>query len=487
MSDTVRRVRDAFLAAGYTTDGVLELLGPHAHAALARDETVPARRATAGGSPLETLVRLFLLQLPVPERQAGNALPLTPAIALGLLERDGADVRAALDVRPYGTTDDQPGARWYVVSDLGTGLDGVVRPLPEDHVLGVGAASMLLAQLTPRHAVLRALDVGTGSGVQVLHLAAHAGAVTATDISARALRLARLTARLSVVEVELRSGSLYEPVARERFDLIVSNPPFVIGPGARHTYRDSGLPGDELCRRLVASSEQVLDEDGMLVMLANWVHRAGESWQERVGSWLPAQVDAWVVQRDVADPAAYVGTWLRDSGEAGSPGYVDAYDTWLRALEADGVEAVGFGWVVLRTAGAGSARVEEWPHPVEQPLGPYVHRLLDAQAWLVGTRDEDLLAATLVLADDVVQEQVGAPGAADPELLLLRGTSGMRRVRRVDTEAAAAAGACDGTLPLGALLDAVATVLAEDPAKVRARVLPQVRGLVEDGMLVRAR
>ena len=70
----------------------------------------------------------------------------------------------------------------------------------------------------------RALDLGTGCGVQSYHLSRHADQVVATDLNPRALRLARLGAALSGMDVDFREGSLYEPVVGERFDLIVSKP-----------------------------------------------------------------------------------------------------------------------------------------------------------------------------------------------------------------------------------------------------------------------
>ena len=119
-------------------------------------------------------------------------------------------------------------------------------------VLGVGGASTTLAGLTVRTPVASALDLGTGSGIQALHAARHATRVTATDLNPRALHFARLTLALSGArEPDLREGSLFEPVGDDRYDLIVSNPPFVISPGARLTYRDGGMGGDDLCRTLV--------------------------------------------------------------------------------------------------------------------------------------------------------------------------------------------------------------------------------------------
>jgi hypothetical protein len=491
--DRVFRVRDAFLAADYTTSGVEALLGPVAMAALARGETVPARRACAGGSPLETLVRLFLLQLTVPQGAASAALP-TDAADLGFVATDTDGTRAALDVRPYGE-DGGPGASgedpevggyaaplWWVVSDLGTGLDGVERRLPDDHVLGVGGASTMLAQLTPRAAVATAVDIGTGCGVQALHASRHSDRAVATDISSRALRLAALTMSLSGVDVDLRHGSLLDPIADQQVDLIVSNPPFVVSPAGRHTYRDGGQPLDSVCARIVHEAPKLLTPKGDLVLLANWVHIAGGDWRDRVGAWLPRHgVDALVVQREVLDPAEYVAMWLRDSGESAD---LQAYDAWLQALEEAHVDGVGMGFVRLRrTDAAARSLLIDWPHPVEQPLAPHLTSWLDRRAWLADRNDDQLLAATVHAARDVVQEQVGQPGAEDPEHVILRRLGGLRPAVRVDTATAALVGASEGTLPMVALVAAVATVLGEDPDALQERLLPEVRDLIDQGVL----
>jgi len=127
--------------------------------------------------------------------------------------------------------------------------------------------------------------------------------IQATDLSRRALRLAALSAGLSDVKVELRAGSLLEPVADLTADLVVSNPPFVVSPAGTHTYRDGGLPLDGVCARLVGEAPKLLNPLGDLVLLANWVHIREGDWRDRVGGWLPGHgVDALVVQREVLDP-----------------------------------------------------------------------------------------------------------------------------------------------------------------------------------------
>ncbi len=266
-------------------------------------------------------------------------------------------------------------------------------------MLGVGGASTLLAQVTVRRPVGRALDIGTGSGVQALHLSTHAGAVTATDTNPRALRLAAMTAELNCIDVELLAGSLMEPVAGREFDLIVSNPPFVISPRGHYTYRDGGLAGDALCAQLVGQLPGHLAEGGFGQLLVNWEHHAGRDWRDRVAGWLTGTgCDAWVIQREVQDPAEYVELWLADSGDSDPA----LYDAWLADFEARGVEAVGFGIVTLRRSGAADPilQLQDVRQSVEQPLGPHIAAWFDRYDFLRTAADADLLAHRFTVASD---------------------------------------------------------------------------------------
>nr|WP_145488044.1 MULTISPECIES: class I SAM-dependent methyltransferase [Streptomyces] len=487
--EAAARLRDALLAASFTADGLLELLGAPAYAALARSETVPALRATRGDTPLETLVRLFLLQQPVPRARVAAVLPVEEAVQAGWLAWVGGDeVAATVDVRPYGG----PGGEdWFIVSDLGCAVGGAggIGQRAEGVVLGVGGASTTLAGITVRTPVAAALDLGTGSGIQALHASRHATRVTATDLNPRALHITALTLALSgAPAAELREGSLFEPVCDdEKFDLIVSNPPFVISPGARLTYRDGGMGGDDLCRSLVQQAGERLNEGGFAHFLANWQHVAGEDWQDRLRSWVPRGCDAWIVQREVQDVTQYAELWLRDAGDhQGDPAeYQARYDAWLDEFEARKVKAVGFGWITLRRTGAAepSLTVEEWPHPVEQPLGDTIRAHFERLDYLRGHDDAALLAHHFRLAGEVVQEQVGLPGAEDPEHVVLRQHRGMRRATKVDTVGAGFAGVCDGTLSAGRILDAIAQLVGEDAVRLRDQTPAQIRLLVEQGFL----
>jgi hypothetical protein len=324
--------------------------------------------------------------------------------------------------------------------------------------------------------------------VQSLHLARHSGRVVATDLNSRACELARLTFALNATTVDVRLGDLYRPVAGERFDLIVANPPYVMSPPGltRLTYREGDATADSLVQRVVTEGAAQLADGGVLQVLANWAHVPGEDWTDRVGGWVAATgCDAHVVQREVLDPYAYIEVWLADAGLAGSPAYADHYREWRNYFERLRIEAVGLGWLVLRNSGRTEpwVRIEDWPHPLEQPMGPALAAELDAVDRLSGMADDQILDIRWRLTDDVVEETTGRPGQADPQHIVFRQQAGFRRAIAVDTATAGILGACDGELTLAEIIAAVSALMGADPAALTRQTLLRVRELVLDGML----
>ena len=525
----VDALRGDLAASRFTVGGVDELLGPVASDALHREERVPALRATTGrDEPAAALTRAFVLGVPVARAALDRALPtlgVAGAARLGLVSAAGTspddEVHALVDLRPYTALDagaDAGRARevdWWVASDLGELATG--RALRTDHVLGVGGASTTLAQVTVRRPVARVLDLGTGCGIQSLHALLHADRVTATDISHRALAFARFNAALAGVRadgpagpdahsaagpaagpaagreagparLDLRLGSMLEPVADDRFDLVVSNPPFVITPRnpdvPTYEYRDAGRTGDAIVRELVTGVRTVLAPGGVAQLLGNWEVRRGERWDERVGAWLAESgLSGWVVQRELQDPAQYAETWIRDGGttpDRDREAWRTSYGAWLDDFASRDVEAIGFGIVTLVDDGLDWRRLEEVTGTVRQPLGPAIDASLRARAALAGG---DLTDLRLVVAPDVTEERYLTPGEADPQVILLRQGGGFGRTVQAGTALAALVGACDGDLSVGQIVAALGALLERPAEEVAAEVLPAVEGLLLDGLL----
>lgn len=105
------------------------------------------------------------------------------------------------------------------------GLDLAVNP----SVLIPRPETELLVELALQHKAAAILDLGTGSGAIALALKFHSADsnVTAVEADLSALATARRNAVKLNLAIDFRHGRWFDPVAGERFDLIVSNPPYV--------------------------------------------------------------------------------------------------------------------------------------------------------------------------------------------------------------------------------------------------------------------
>jgi methylase of polypeptide subunit release factors len=475
----IARLREAFQVAQYTPDGVAGRLGNAAVAECGGVGAAEVLRMTAGTDPLSTLLRLFLggATEPAPAVAAAlKPLDLPAALAAGLVERDGTGVRAAVDLHPY--------QGWWIVADLRGHLHPG-RPTPVDHVMCAGPVSNGLADAVVPGTVATALDIATGSGVQALHLSRHAGTVTATDLSPRALRFAATTAALNGLDWELLAGDLAGPVAGRRFDLVVCNPPFVVGTGqTRLLYQDSGRPGDAVGAELAATAPGLLTEGGFLQYAASWLHIRGQDWTERVAAWVGPGLDGWIVEGAVQEPVSYVDGWLAQSGDA-DPAHRSA---WLDWFDRQGAEAVGTGYVTLRRTdrAEGVVRAESMAQRTDPGLGAEVLAWFARQDWL---RDHDPLDGRLRPGPGLRLWQRAAPAAPDGWRLdrqVLSLTAGLRWAEEADPLVVNLVSACDGSRPVREQLAALAAAGDADLEAVIEAARPHLPHLVERGFLVPA-
>ena len=559
---------------GWGVESVEALLGPVAAAALQRELRAPAlrvvRRALAAGagatgasaastssdkpSPatgadstssaanasqardvadykVAVLTALFMLGEPVSAVALETALPRTGvagALSIGLVvptqtASSEQHYAPAVDLRPHEAEDVHGSVRWWVASDLGELVTG--QALAPDHVLGIGRAGLTLAALTPRKPVETALDLGVGCGIQTLYLLRHVRQVVATDISTRALEFTAFNVALAGVDsarVQLRQGNLLEPVAGQRFDLIVSNPPFVITPPS---VRQAGLPlmeyrdaGGPILPALVRELEDHLNPDGVAVMLGNWEHREGTSWRTSVNQWIGKSLDAWIIQREVQDPVEYAAMWLRDGGltpERSAVAFENALAAWQEDFDSRQVSGVGMGYLVFHapsvaaTSGPGgtalegqtapeepasdaaapSAVVEPWRVLEEVPtsgqgaLGEHVAQVIAAHEALRGLDDTQVAALKLRTASGLSKEEALTPTPV-PTAPVIRQAEGFGRVIAVGMPEVALLSASDeGLLTVAQIAAAVASLTSEDPAAVLADMVAATRTFAHTGMV----
>lgn len=166
----------------------------------------------------------------------------------------------------------------YLLGELEWGgvtlrVDGrALIPRPETEWL----LHLALQALEPR-AAPRVVDVGTGTGALALGVkgARPDAHVTATDLSAEALALARENAALNALDVEFRQGDLLDGLPGP-FDLILSNPPYLPDrdrdAAEPEVHRDpplalyGGPDGLDVARRLTAQAASRLAPDGLLLL-----------------------------------------------------------------------------------------------------------------------------------------------------------------------------------------------------------------------------
>ena len=479
--DAVEALADLLRRENYSAEGINEVFG--ADGGFVRDPgNIPLYLRRLDASARSTLLKLFLLDVQVPSVEAERALAplsLERAVDAGVLRLE-ADHAA-------GTVNIVPSEELLLASDPYEG-EGAPRT---DHVLGVSISSRVLAAITVRRQVGCALDIGTGGGTHALAAAAHAERVVGADVNPRALRFAEFNAALNrISNVDFREGSVFDPVEGERFDLIVSNPPYVVSPDADYVYRDSGLPGDSFSEGLIRRAPEFLTEGGLAHVLVEWVHGADEPWGAPPRRWVEGSgCDALIIHYMSSDTLAYAGAWnaeLRRDPIA----YGSAIDRWLDYDRRLGIERIGWGAIVLRRR-KGPNWIRTISPNVERmgPASHQVERLIAAQDYLTSlTPERGLLEGVFSLADDHRFDQTftisGGEGVLERSVLRLEG--GLRLGTELDPRTVRAVTELDGRRPLGEILAAVAPEApgSPTPEEFMLQTLPDLAGLIEIGLVV---
>lgn len=477
-------LRSVLTDAGFTDAGVLEVLDITSIPSM-RSQDIPLLMRRTGGQPkpLNTLIRLFLIEAPCAVeavQQAIDPMALETWVEAGLVEVHDTSVTATIKLLPF--------QGFWLAFDRTRILRTNLR---HQYVMGIGKSTLTLANLTVRRHVRRTLDLGTGCGVHAFLAAPHSERVSATDVNPRSVQLAAFNAKLNgLSHVECLEGDLFEPVKGQTFDLVLANPPFVISPEKNYIYRDSGMEADEICRTIVRQVPAFLNEGGYCQILSNWVERSGRSWPDQLQGWFKGTgCDVLVIRSETRDPATYASTWIRHTEHDEPDEYARRFDTWVAYYEQHGIKAISAGLITIRRS---DARVN-WYRAVDGPermLGPCGDAILQCFAcgeFLETVRnDTDLLEQPLTVSPDVQLERRFAPHSSgwQEDMTRIHLTRGLAYSVAIDPYVGALITECDGTRRLKDLLTHMAVSLGSDPAEISTPFCAIARGLIERGFLL---
>jgi methylase of polypeptide subunit release factors len=359
------------------------------------------RESLPSGSALKALARLFLLGDTVPAADLLGTLgaDIGSLADLGLLTFAAGQVSSSVSLVPYGDG-------WFA-SDFMRQHTAT----PADYVMGLGPTTRLLVSLAPKHRASSVLDLGCGAGWLATQLQRIGISATGTDISPRAIALARFNAKLAGLSgIEWHQGSWFEPLAERRFDLICSNPPYAQSPGGPLTFRETAPGTEPPCAHILRHAAAHLNPGGIACILLNWSHHGSDNWAQAPLEWAPAAgVRRWLFQLEALSPVDYAWRWLRPDPRFATADAARAeLDRWLAHYATVGTTAISSGFIVLQHCAAG----QEWTRTDSRVTGEIpptaseeVMRVLTNETWLRSEpADLDLLARRYLVPDGIQAE-----------------------------------------------------------------------------------
>lgn len=473
-----------------------------------------------GDDDVSVLARLFVLagaedssRIEALLRGAsGSAIGVDHMFASGILASEQGDrVRATAALIPI--------AELLIAREFYPSVTG--RSHADVEVLPVGRASVIAGLLPPREPGARVLDIGCGQGVQMVLATQHAQRIVGTDVSPRVLNFAAMNLSMNrapraissdtpgfsrtlpgEAAWEVRLGSVYEPVADLRcgFDLIVSNPPFVITPDRDRTAFAAEFEGDAIVERIVSDAAEYLSEGGWCVTLGSWTHQSAEDWPERPKAWVRGKgVDVLVGNFKTYSPRDYAVHWLDEFGQGKdfTPQTMEHWTSYYQRLNAG---TITYGFIALRKRmpSKHAPGASNWADAVDVslgvndgPAGECLKRLFasrtllhglepGSQRWIdtiLGSRLKLSRTAELVTTSRIIDEQWTCTDAA------VRETRGFPTRAGVWPELAQVLSICDGGLSLGQAVQLVARQGGHDRVELTRRVLDAVAPLMLKGLL----
>jgi SAM-dependent methyltransferase len=360
--------------------------------------------------------------------------------------------------------------------------------------MGPGGGTQYLARLLrarPRDSVL---DVGTGAGSLAL-VAARAGARRAVgvDLNPRAIDLSRFNAKLNGVSAEFHVGDAVEPVASESFQLVLSQPPYVVRPPdhAEQTFLFGGARGDELPLHFLRGISRVLAPGGRAYVLMQSAVREGDPLLSRLRQAVgDAKVDLLCLNSTAPPPAVQASVFASFEDASLGERYANTARRYLDHFEAQSMHAFDGALVALsRREGAAP---DEQNYTIGLKLGSVQQ---DAGALETFLRGLELLQCQPKVLERqclrlspharVAREVRDADGDVKAEFLIRIAAPGIGSDWPLSSEELEVLSRVDSAASVGQMLREVGAKTGGLGAPARERLLAFVRGALVRGALVR--
>jgi SAM-dependent methyltransferase len=451
------------------------------------DPIARAMERTSEPTVFNTLLRLFVIGGTVSPAAATEALaPLAvdDLVAAGVLDVSDGGVTAVFAIDPFGDL--------LIVNDFRDRCR--MRGETRDAVLGIGASTRLVAGITVRRGGERVLDIGTGQGFQAALAAGHAREVIATDINARALRAARMTAAVNGYEIDFREGSLFEPVVgmKGRFDLIVSNPAYVVAPRHDVVAFSGDAQDNSLVEQVFRQIPDYLCEGGYGCLMGSWGHQDERDWSDRPRRWLAnAGCDLLLIRSRAQSARQYATQWIDESEGIAGIGSTPPLPVWLEYFERLGLGAFSTCAAVIRKRRGGSnwTATEACLEQRVSQAGDQVQRLFAGRTHLSElARPEQVLDSRLVFTGphEIVDRRRATGGQWRSASTTLRQTDGFEFSVAVDTAAASLLAALDGARTPRQVITSMASARGGDIGRAMVQTAPLLRRMLELGYVTPA-
>ncbi len=470
------KLRKAFTQLGFTDSAVADA------ERIAPGQFDPIRlplvrwRLSQQGTPAAALTAFFLYgDTLTPEALEGHlGAPLAAALReAGLVSQEGAALRSAFRLLPFE-------GLWLLHDDPAAGPEAVMGP---------GPTTLELIRWTSGLKGRSVLDLGCGAGTLAL-VAASRGArrVLGTDVSERAVEVARFNARLNALDVELRAGSLFEPLQGERFEVLLAQPPYVTLPPQLQqvTFLHGGAHGDELALRLLSGLQDALAPLGhALVLFDSAVRKEPLATRVRAAVGNAALDVALLTAKGMSADMQSIA-YATVSAVGFGPEYEAAVRRYREHLESLGVTEFSHALFAGRRVDGPEARFAVGL-PVRSLSNPAPGALdaLFTALELASGPDEALLRAAVSPREGLswVEERKKPDSSLQPRFKVVSPPGAIASDQELAEASYVLLGVLEDKATVAAAVDAYAHVCSASPKDVRPQVLSFVRQGLATGLL----